>query len=418
MHQAIRRAPFFVFLCAVVVTLVFQAMFPTEVRDRQGSDYVSYYRPTANSLLAGRGYSTPSGSVQTRIPPGYPFLLAAVQLLTRPAGLSDQEAVRLLMTLSIGLGAAVIFLIARMIWDPLSALVPSILWMTCPFTQFLTLQLNSDVPFMPLYYATVGLFLHAILNGAASPLPFFLTGLLAGVVMLIRPIAIGISGLFAVLLWFALKGRPRPLRATLAAWILLGTAVAVLPWEAWLYAKTGRFILLSDAGSSTLREGWMFGVREGQPEGRQVVGEEVWDLMHEFANAENGGSPGTILHILLRETRRRPGAVIHLVCLKLARCWYGTDSLRFERSILLIQSFYLPLLLFAGWKAWRSGASGRLATLCIGSQIACFWGMTFLVIPLLRYMTPVEGLAFVLVPAAWPRPRKDARGPKVLEAIS
>jgi len=31
------------------------------------------------------------------------------------------------------------------------------------------------------------------------------------------------------------------------------------------------------------------------------------------------------------------------------------------------------------------------------------------VIPLLRYMTPVEGLAFVLLPAALPRLREDAR---------
>ncbi len=408
MHHPVRWAPFLVFLCAIVVTIVFQAIFPAEARDRQGSDYASYYQPTANSLLAGRGYSTPSGLVQTRIPPGYPLLLATVQLLARPAGIGDEGAVRFLMIVSMGLGAVAIFLIARMIWDPLSAIASSILWMTCPFTQFLTLQLNSDAPFMPVYYATVWLFLRAVLNGSASPLPFFLTGVLAGVAMLFRPIAIGLGAVFALLL-IAFKGRPGRLRAALAAWILLGNAVAVLPWEAWLYAKTGRFILLSDAGSSTLREGWMFGVREGQPEGRRVVGEDVWGLMHEFANAEHGGSPTTILQILVRETRRRPVAVSKLVCLKLARSWYGTDSLRFEHLILLVQSFYLPLLLYAGWKSWRSGLAGRLATLSIGSQIACFWGMTFLVIPLLRYMTPVEGLAFVLLPAALPRLREDAR---------
>ena len=412
MHHVIRRAPFLVFLCAIVVTCVFQTMFPRDARDRQGSDYASYYHPTANSLLAGGGYSTPIGSVQTRIPPGYPLLLAAAQLLGRPAGIGDEGAVRLLMVLSMGLGAVVIFLIARMIWGPRSALIPSVLWMTCPFTQFLTLQLNSDVPFMPSYYATVGLFLHAILNGAASPLVFFLTGLLAGVVMLFRPIAIGLGGVLAVLLGVALKGRPGHLRVILAAWILFGNAVAVLPWEAWLYAKTGRFILLSDAGSSTLREGWMFGVRTGQPEGRRIVGEDVGDLMREFASAENGGSPKTILQVLARETRRRPAAVVKLVYLKLARCWYGTDSLRFEPLILLVQSLYLPLLLYAGWRSWRSGIAGRLATLCIGSQIACFWGMAFLVIPLLRYMTPVEGLAFILLPAVLPRSRQVASVPR------
>jgi hypothetical protein len=37
--------------------------------------------------------------------------------------------------------------------------------------------------------------------------------------------------------------------------------------------------------------------------------------------------------------------------------------------------------------------------------------MAFLVIPLLRYMTPVEGLAFVLVPAALPRSRQAVSVP-------
>jgi hypothetical protein len=277
--------------------------------------------------------------------------------------------------------------------------------MTCPFIQFLTIQLGSDVPFLPVLYAATGFFLHGVLNGVTSPRPFFLAGLLAGAAMLIRPIGVGLPLLFGLVLWLVSRGQPFRLRMIFLAWLLLGSTVAVLPWETWLYLKTGRIIPLSDVGSPTLREGWTFGVQSGQPEGRKVFGEGVSDVMQEFATASNDGSLGAIFEILVRECRRHPAAVARLLFLKLVRCWYGTDSLRFEGPILIAQALYLPLLLLAGWRAWHTGPAGRVAVFCIGALIFYFWGMTFLVVPLLRYMTPVQGLAFVLLPAAiaWTR---------------
>jgi hypothetical protein len=264
---------------------------------------------------------------------------------------------------------------------------------------------------MPVFYAAAGLLIHGVLKGAVSPGPFFLTGLLVGAAMLIRPIAIGLGGVLALLLWFFTRGRPFRLRATLVAALLVGNAAMVLPWEAWVYAKTGRLILLSEVGSSTLKVGWMFGLQEGLPEVKETFGEDVADLMHEFATAEDGGSLRTVLGILIHEAPRRPVAVARLVFLKLTRGWYGTESIRFERTILLVQAFYLPLLLLAGWRAWRGGPAGRVAALCTGLLILYFWGMAFLFIPMVRYLTPVQGLAFILLPGAllrwppWPQSR-------------
>jgi hypothetical protein len=105
-----------------------------------------------------------------------------------------------------------------------------------------------------------------------------------------------------------------------------------------------------------------------------------------------------IAKVLYDEAGIRPFAVAKLAGLKLARSWYATDSNRFESLILLIQIPYFLVILLGTWCAWKRDNRARQLTICVWMIALYFWGMTFLVVPLLRYMVPVMGLLFLLVP--------------------
>jgi hypothetical protein len=94
--------------------------------------------------------------------------------------------------------------------------------------------------------------------------------------------------------------------------------------------------------------------------------------------------------------------------MKLVRAWYGTDSQRMERYILLIQAVYLALLGWAAWMAWWKGGEKRRLAIIVLAVVATFWAMSVLALPLVRYMVPAIGLLFVLLPSVF-GPRDCAR---------
>jgi hypothetical protein len=89
-----------------------------------------------------------------------------------------------------------------------------------------------------------------------------------------------------------------------------------------------------------------------------------------------------------------------LVVLKLVRAWYGTDSQRLEEYVAVIQLVYLALLACAWYVALRAGGERKRLALIVASILILFWCMSVLALPLVRYMVPAIGIAFVLLPAA------------------
>jgi hypothetical protein len=108
-----------------------------------------------------------------------------------------------------------------------------------------------------------------------------------------------------------------------------------------------------------------------------------------------------VAQALREETRTAPVALLKLFALKAARSWYGTDSGRREGGLLLMQLLYFALICASLYRAWQLGGPARLAAGGVGLLLLYSWLLTTLVLSILRYMTPVIGLAFVLAPALW-----------------
>jgi hypothetical protein len=237
------------------------------------------------------------------------------------------------------------------------------------------------------------------------PAAFYsLCGFVFGLSMLIRPIAVGVVVVLAAIVWFMRRELTRRTRCLLVTMLLLGNLAAVFPWEAWVYVKTGNVISLSTNGVKAVLDGFTFAVEtKGY---RQDIGvpPDVAQVMDDIRAREGEITTfSDLIAAIYREVLVHPVAVTKLLLLKMARSWYGTDSQRMERPILLIQLAYLGLIVWGARSAWKRGGLPRHFTIGALLVVAYFWCMTFLALSILRYMVPAVGLLFIVVAARFPQ---------------
>lgn len=407
-HDVVAAAVLFVL--AVVVAALFWSLLPAAYRENQSTDYTSSYEPVARAILAGRGITDTAGEVATRYPPGFSLLLAGTWALGRAVGLSDAAALLALRLLCAGLSAVLLYALARLVWPVAAALLVGLLWAGYPFFLWITKQPNSEVPFIPVFFAALFVFWLAVLRRPRAWPLYLSAGALAGAAMLIRPAAVGLGVVLAVLAWLLARPVSRRARLGLAALLLLGNALVVAPWLGGVYVATGEIIPLSTGGTVTLKDGLTFLVVE--KEYRQVVAvdADVAALQSEYQRRRSEmSSTGDLLAVVLDEARQTPLAFARFALIKAARSWYGIDSRTFEGPTLALQAAYLLLIV------WGSGAvfltrfrsavdqPDDLRRMVAGNWliVTYFWVMTMTAVPLLRYMLPVMGPLFVALPAVY-----------------
>lgn len=393
------------FLAAMLVAFAFWSVLPGEYGENQSTDYENAYEPVARSIAAGRGIML-DGELSTRYPPGFSIALAGVFRLGDMTGAGDDVSLVAFRLLCVGLAVVLIYGMARLVWPARLALLPALAWMTYPFSLWLTKQPNSEVLFIPVLYAGLFVFWWAVLRGAGGWrvwLLYLAAGVLAGAAMLIRPVALGLSLAMALaVLLCAARAVPVRSRAGYGALVILGSVLAVLPWEATVYARTGEIIPLSSGGAVTIHDGLTFLAVPKEYRREVAIPEDVAELMwkiHERRN-ETGTTSG-VLAVMTEEARRAPAAFLKLMLIKLARSWYGIDSRMLELPVLLLQVVYLTLSLWGGLYAIRQGGAARHMTAGNWLIVLYFWAMTFLVIPLFRYMVPAMGLLMLALPGVY-----------------
>jgi hypothetical protein len=391
-----------VFVASVLVTLLFWTILPASFRVNEDSDYLGFYEPVARNILEGRGFTSADGGPAIRYPPGYPLLLAGILGLSDLINIPEGVVVSGFILLGMGLTSLFLFFLAQSLWRPLPALAASLVWMTYPAALWLTKQPSVEIPFMVVFYGSFCFFWYALLRKSRTWPIYLFSGLLIGFAMLIRPIAIGVGLVMAAILWLARREMTTRFRLFLVTMLLLGNLVAIFPWETWLYSNTGRVVMLSTGGASSMRDGLTFAVRPKSWRQGVKVPQDVEALMQDIlARVGEIKSLGGVISVMIEEWRTRPLAVAKLYAIKAARSWYGTDSQRFEIPIILIQSMYVIPALWGSQAAWKRGKTSRQLAISIWLVVLYFWGMTVLALSIVRYMVPAMGLLFVLLPGAF-----------------
>jgi hypothetical protein len=404
-----RTAPLGWWLAAVLITaflatLAFWVIVPSRFQGNENSDYRSFYSPVGDSLLRGDGYLR-DGRPGTRYAPGYPLMVAGLFWVADQLHLDRTAAVTGANLVWMPASTALLFLIGYHLYGPMRALIPAVLWMAYPFALWLTKQPNSEPPFMVALYAGFLLFILGLRRPAVPPALYFWAGLLIGVAMLIRPIAILLSLLLAAFVIAFAPGRMNR-RAVCALVLVIGSAVPVIPWEIWAYQKTGKVILLSTGGVPGIRNGLTFPLSpvRSQPThfspGIDAMTRRIRARYDEMRTV------GDVARVLAGEFRTDARSLAEFFAIKALRSWYANDSGRMESLIALVQLPYLVLLAWGSLGAWKSGTDARKLLVVVWSAALYFWAMTIISLSILRYMVPALGLLFLLIPYGLPGRRR------------
>jgi hypothetical protein len=284
------------------------------------------------------------------------------------------------------------------------ALVAAGLWMTYPFTLWLTKQPNSELLFLPLFYTALFLFGGMLWQGWMRWWVALGVGVLMGCAALVRPIAllggVLLSGMLIAFRWQ--EGRLR--WGLLAAWLLVGNLAVLLPWELWAWRHTGQWMLLATGVPEGVQDGLTCAIVTKGYRRRLDVSPQIEAIMVTAVQRRQQGEMetlGAICGFLGEQVRHNPSGMLRLLGWKLARAWYGTDAQRQEEKwIVPVQVVYLLAAIGGGYLLWRQEGVGREWIVLVGVFVLYFWGMTTLVLSILRYMTPVMGLVLVLPGAA------------------
>ena len=215
-----------------------------------------------------------------------------------------------------------------------------------------------------------------------------------------RPVAL-LGGVLLAAVLIALRRKEGWRRwGLLAAWLLAGNLAVLLPWELWAWRHTGQWIPLTTGGPEGMRDGLTCAIVTKGYRRRLDVSPQVGEIMVEAVKRWQQGeieTMGAIFSFLGKQLRYQPLGLLRLLGWKMARAWYGTDTQQeVEKWIALIQMAYLPLTIGGGYLLWHGERVKREWLFLVGVLVLYFWGMTTMVLSLLRYMTPAIGLLFVL----------------------
>jgi 4-amino-4-deoxy-L-arabinose transferase-like glycosyltransferase len=352
------------------------------------------YEPQVRSLLAGNGFGS------FRYPPVFPLILAGLEVASQATGVDDGHLGALLLLVSAVSGSVLIFLLGNRIWGPRWGLFCVAVWLAYPVFWRLWLQPLSEAPFVVLLLGAFLLLLSSSVPGNTGRRRMLLTGLVLGLAMLTRPSGIGLPLVFGIYLLVGERGWSFRQRLSSAALLLVGSLVAILPWEIHAYRSTGEIIPVSTGGVPTVLDGLTYAVDTS--ENRPVwVPEAVRSLQREIhaKSYRELGSLSPIAGFLLEKLGEEPLAVFQMFAIKAARAWYGTDSGVLDRWHLLFQIPIVTLLWVGVFKSWRYGGAPRDAGVLITMIVLYFWAITTAALSIVRYMVPALALMVITLPA-------------------
>lgn len=369
---------------ALAVRLAGLALLPGGIRD--SDDLILRYRPIADSVLAGQGFSL-EGYPTAVAPPLYPLFVAGCQRLF--GGAAGGLRFPLLL---VDLGCVLlVWALGRRLLDPRRGLVAGLLAAMCPYTIWTTALATTE----PLFLALHTGFLLAFV--AAEERPTAGRGAIAGAVLGLATLTRAVPLLLPVVLaplWFVRAPRPRR-RAAAGIAAFLGVFLAVLaPWIVRNTLLFHRFIPVQTLGGFHLYMATFDSNDAGFDTGKEAIRQEA---------GRTEATQNRFVHAAVSRIAKDPAHFLRLAGQRQIDMWSRTCSGRFRKPLLLANG----LLLLAALAGWFRARSHRGKLLPLVAVTLYYMGLHTVLFALFRYMLPVVPALLVLAAAGWPVPSSN-----------
>jgi 4-amino-4-deoxy-L-arabinose transferase-like glycosyltransferase len=408
------RLAIFVLLPVFLATAAFLFMgvpiLQPHVAYRYSVGFADGYNLIAENLANGYGYRWRADMAGTMTrEPGYPLLLAAA---FKVAGPSIEVARLLNLLLTVGIAFMLITLTRRMRTDPRVPVVAALLFLIYPGTLIAEARGGVEILFIFVGFGFVLAMHRAVEKGGIWP--YFVAGLMFGVVVQVRSTPITFPALLLLYALFTAKGaRQRGIAAFRVAILVVGMGLVMVPWVVRNYRLVHDFVPFSTIQELASQEGLYicrnvsFGVddyRVIRQAGRirtelaRNLGMrfEGVDYFQMFYDAHDELAFNRLLYkTTRREYAKNPGLLVWCVGKNLFNFWFLGKTWNVTKLNIVVQVPILALVFYGLTIVWRRGGLRNMAILLI---YAASIAMThILVISEARYSIPV--FAFLAIPA-------------------
>jgi hypothetical protein len=358
-----------------------------------GEVAVDHYIPIADRLLSEGRFNGPDSRSDSKVPVGYPAVLAAVK---RVSGKNFLIVTCLLQSIADVAVAFALYCAGWYLAIPRAGFWAGVAWLLYPPALALSTWVTAETFFTLLLTWAVVIFIRALPRRGA--LLMFCGGGLLGAATLFRGTSLLLPT--AILPLLLCRGVPDSFRKVIA--LLMGMGCFILPWTARNY------VVLHDPIGASVGIGSVF--LQGSDPAYFTIQGKMENYAAAYANTARRGylkPPEDALESLkdkyamrvgLEHYRsrleRHPASYIPFGVHKALRMWYGTESGgRKQQMILAILSiFIVPAGLFQIVK-WRS--QRHTVTLLFGSIVTYFFLLHWITLPEYRYIYPIMPLVLL-----------------------
>ncbi len=330
-----------------------------------------------------------------RYPPAYPVVLAGAIAVADAVGAPEGVGISVVSAALFAAATALFAALAHRLAGARTAVLATAVWLLWPTTVGMAVLRSSEVLFLLPTFAGLLLALAALHDRTPAVRQALVVGAVLGLGALVRPIGVTVVLAVGVTLVWARPDVALRRRLGLAAAVLVGTALIVLPWSIAASLAEDSVVVLSTGTVPTIADGLTFGVDPTEEMGSVPLTDGMRDLMLDARQADLH-DVGGLASFIGDQVQERPVAVVTLVSYKTIRAWYGTESLRYE-WVLAVAALVLLSTSSVGLVRWWCDPHHRPDVKLIVVTVGLSWVAVVVLTSLVRYLAPVLGL--LLVPA-------------------
>lgn len=354
-----------------------------------GANARDHYLVIASRLLAEGRFNGPDSRPDSKVPLGYPALLAAVKRVLPGYYIWVVVAIQMMADLLV---ACLLYHLAQSRLTPAAGILAGLAWLLFPPALAFSTWVTAETVFTALLVLSLFLLVGALEKKA--PAAALVAGLVLGVATLFRGTCIWLP-IFFLPLWLT-RGWSRRLLIGLA--FTGGLASIVAPWALRNRVVLEDPILVSVGAGSSFLQGsdervfTIAGKRAHYP--AMIAAAKKVGITRPTSGRESDMDNWMLrvgLHNYAVRWRERPATLIPFGLYKLLRLWYGTESgdpLE-EGTLALLAVLVVPLGL---WQIWRWRVGQPVLAWVFGLVVVYFIGLHEAVLPEYRYVHPIYPL--------------------------